>query len=104
MLGVVYKSTGGRLWNKPWVRRLLQALVNSAHSSFGQCMSCTPAVSVTSFWPCCQGLPPLTETQKANRAKNRKAEQQVEQILKEAASKEVKSALPALGKASKKAQ
>ena len=104
MLGVVYKSTGGRLWNKPWVRRVLQALVNSADRSSGQCMSYTLAVSVTHSRPCCQGLPPLTETQKANRAKNRKAEQQVEQILKEAASKEVKSALPALGKASKKPQ
>ena len=67
-------------------------------------MSCTLAVSMAYYRPCCQGLPPLTETQKANRAKNRKAEQQVGQILKEAASKEVKAALPALGKASKKAQ
>ena len=46
----------------------------------------------------------MTVTQKANRAKKRKAEQQVEQILKEAASKEIKPALPALGKASKEAQ
>ena len=56
------------------------------------------------FASCCQGLPALTVTQKANRAKNRKAEQQVEHILKEAAFKEITPALPELGKGSKKAQ
>ncbi|KAK9904669.1 hypothetical protein WJX75_000089 [Coccomyxa subellipsoidea] len=52
VLRIVKKTTGGKLWNKPW------------------------------------GLPPLTRTQKANKSKGRKAEQKVDQVLREAAVKE----------------
>jgi hypothetical protein len=40
----------------------------------------------------CRGLPGLTRTQKANRTKNRKLEQNVTSVLKEAAAREAHKA------------
>lgn len=105
-LSVVYKSTGGRLWNKPWVRSVTGAQEALIHCQ-GACKVCRSLMELIAhaqlFRSITQGLPPLSESQKANRSKQRKAEQELERILNEAASKEGNATSRPIKAASKRA-